>query len=238
MALISKETVRVTQSFIENAVSYLNSMGLDCSVHTDFHEWAELLKSVPDGEPLSPTLDPDKNYIEPGAGFWISFNDPSGNIIACAGSRRLQTENLFLELVTTQLLFGDLEPRLSINPMELSDNPPEIKGRVGFAGGVWVHPTWRDKDLAALASKLGRTIGLTHLLVDFHVGLVAATERRRAWARTKLLWPRRADFCKGLYPARGKEMDVDIHYQTAAETVAMCRTENLAYENRGLKVAG
>ena len=204
MSRLSYDEFALTQGYLDFVQDQLCKLGLRLETHGDIEAWKALLASAPGVGPLSKTLDPAMNYIQPNAAFWLSLDTNDGEPIACVGARVLDTTDFIQEYITTYLLFGDLKPRLELEPYQFEENPPTISGRVGYGGGSWVHPDWRNRDLSAVTSRLGRVFALRHLRVDYYTCFIHATTKRKSWSSETLGWPHCRFLTTGHHPGREK----------------------------------
>lgn len=202
LSRLSYDEFALTQSYLDHVQEQLLNLGLRLETHCDLDAWKALLESAPGVESLSKPLDPAVNYIQPNEAFWISLETVKGETIACVGARMVDTTDFIEEFVTTYLLFGDLKPRLQLEPYGFVENPPTIYGRVGYGGGSWVHPDWRNLDLSGVTSRLGRVIALRHLRVDYYTCFIKATTKRKSWSAETLGWPHSRPLTTGHHPGR------------------------------------
>ena len=236
--LTSDEFAR-TQTYLAYARALLADMGLRLSVHNDFDAWRKLLEDAPGTHPLSKTLSPRYNCIREDEGFWLSFDTADGTKIACAGSRVLVSESDFVkQWITTQRLFGNRRVPVDSKPIKFIAEPPALTGRIGFAGGAWVHPDWRRRKLTNLSSRLGRVIGLFFLDCDYHTAFIQ--ERRTRWLEEALGWKHHVYCMSGHHPGREGEFEAEVNFcwMSAAEILELCDQEcPLIHEERRRKIA-
>lgn len=235
MAGLNNNEIRATQAYIDSAMEELSTLGLSLTVSCDAYEWRKLLENAPGVRPLASTFDPDPNDIRNRDMFWIAFRNDDGEAIACVGSRFVETDDFVNEWVTTWRIFGDRTPYLNIQTMDYIDPLPTFKKRIGYGGGLWVHPEWRGNDLAARISRLARVVTLRHFCADYYTVFVECIPKKLEWARKTLGWPNGANLCHGYYPARDDVIFVAIFWAGREEILTMCRRNELGIQDRLLK---
>lgn len=235
MAGLNNSEIKATQIYIDSALEYLSALGLSLTVSCDAYEWRDLLANAPGVSPLASTFDPDPNDIRNRDMFWIALRTGDGEAISCVGSRFVETDDFINEWVTTWRLFGDRTPHLKIQTMEYLDPLPTFKKRVGYGGGLWVHPDWRGNDISARTSRLARVLTLRHFCADFYIVFVESIPNKIKWACETLGWPNGANFCEGYYPARGGHSSGAIFWASREDILTMCRSVDLGDQNRLLK---
>jgi len=190
MSTLTKELYDDTTRYIDMVKQSLP--GLTLKVSSDLLEWKRV---SPD---LSKPFDPDLNDIRPSDAFWIGLYD-DGECIACGGGRVFECDDFIREYLTTYLLFGDIAPSVDSKPYTFDEPGPVLSGRVGYAGGVWVHPDY--KGLAKVVSQLGKVIALRRLRVDHYTALIRRS--RECWAISSLGWRHGCRLTSGHYLGKG-----------------------------------
>ena len=216
MSYLSKDLYDNTQKYIDGIIHDL--AGLRVEVSSDLHAWKRLHGDI------SKPFDPDLNDIRPSEVFWIGVY--SGNtLVACGGGRVVVCEDFIKEYLTTYLLFGDIQPSLESMDYRFVTDGPVLSGRVGYGGGVWVHPSYTGKGLAKTVSHLGKVIALRRLRVDHYTALLKHS--RECWALTVLGWSHGCHLTAGHYlgkDASARE-NLDFFWMDAREIADLAGTK-------------
>lgn len=222
MSILAPSDIALTQDYVDFARNLLRQKGLSIRVDHDLQRLGAFLASAPGGEPLSNTIDPNLNAILPGESFWISFVNKDEAIVCCLGVRAIFSARDFVrQFVITHRLFGNLVPSLDMYPLKLVDDVPPLSGDIGFGAGGWVHPDWRGQDMYGIMSRLGRVLGTRHYLLDYYIGFTSRKNKAaKSWD-----WPERKYLLSGMYPGRGKEINVNIVWASKSQVLDLCKKE-------------
>lgn len=238
MARLSDEDLREIQLSVDRALTELQRRRLTLEVDSDLSKWVELMRHAPGGIDIASTHDPAKSYVHPGNAFWVVVREREQSvlrrllhrnlpIVACLCYRVIETENI-AEDIRTQRLFFDRKPILDFHPVEIvkSDNLPVVSGKVGIAGGFWVHPDHRGTKLSNIVSRLTRILSVRHFENDWHVSLVRDTTRRKAMIHNTYGVSHSVSITRGYYPPYGREYDMQMSYMHRDEMLRRVRQEN------------
>ena len=238
MARLSDEDLREIQVFVDRALEELQTRGLTLEIDADLSKWVELMRHVPGSTDIASTHDPRKSYVHPGNAFWIIVREREQSmlrrllhrerpVVSCVCYRVIETENI-AEEIRTQRLFFDRKPILDFRPVEIvkPDNLPVIGGKVGIAGGFWVHPDYRGSKLSNIVSRLTRILSLRHFENDWHVSLVRDTPRRKAMIHNTYGVSHSVSITRGYYPPYGRDYDMQMSYMHRDEMLRRVRQEN------------
>ena len=156
MSRLTDEEFLVIQEFIDRSRAELDRRGFTIEIDSDLSKWVRLMRRIPGNLDIASTHDPSKTYIHPANAFWVIIRERDQKlmarlmrreptIVACLCYRIVETDNI-AEEIRTQRLFFDRKPILDFHPVELvePDKLPVIGGKVGLAGGFWVHPKLRN----------------------------------------------------------------------------------------------
>jgi hypothetical protein len=79
----------------------------------------------------------------------------------------------YVDLLRTQRLWYASGPRRLVDVVVPADMP-QIAGRVGHHGGLWIRTDWRKHGLSGILTKLVRCASLRRFAPDWHCGSVFA----------------------------------------------------------------
>ena len=164
------EHTDVARSYVTAAIGLLQRSGFRVSLNFDLGSWASLLRGAPSILVVNPTFDPERSQVEPGAGFWIGINDDHGPA-ACIADRLFVTDNFLDEMRSGRLWSstpGDEDRAELLGTLDAIHYP----GRVGHAGGLWIHPRARKAGLSWLLPRLARAFSVINWNVDRHCGII------------------------------------------------------------------
>lgn len=223
MGGLTNDDIKVTQAYIDYERDRLGDIGLTLAISSDAVKWRDVIDKAPGVRALASTFDPDLNDIRERDMFWIFLQDKDGQIVSCVGYRLLETDDFIGEWITTWRLFGDRVPHMDLYTLNYIDPLPAFARRIGYGGGLWVHPEWRGHDISAITSRLGRVFALRHFCVDYCIVFVERISRKTRHTRQTLGWPNVRQFLDGRYPARDGEVLANIYWENREEILAMCR---------------
>jgi len=228
------------QTFIDRARAELDRRKLTLEVDSDLSKWVNLIRYAPGKTVIASTHDPSKSYVHPGNAFWVIVRERDRRLIdrllrrdrpvvACLCHRVIQTANIADE-VRTHRLFFDRQPILDYRPVNIAieDNTPIIGGKVGLAGGFWVHPRYRGSKLSNIVSRVTRVLSLRHFDIDWSISLVRDTPRRKAMIHNTYGLAHSTSITRGYYPPYGYDLDMQMSYMHRDEMLGQVRTENAA----------
>jgi hypothetical protein len=230
--LLDEELIE-TQTIIDNSIHSFTDLGLSVEVGDDFETWMAYMEGVPDPLGVSATFNPNISDIKTGTAFWVALKDSVGGIAACHAHRVIETAE-FTEEVRTWRLFSRT-PRLDWQPVHLHKEARSIgiSGKVGFGGGLWVHPKWRGAAISGVLSRFSRNLSLRHFGIDWYVGLMVDKVGFDHLGLAVFGLAHNAMLMSGLYPGRNKRMDIQLLYISREEIIR----QNAA-EVRDAKFAG
>jgi len=233
------------QTFIDRAREELDHRGLTLEVDSDLSKWVALIENAPGKLVIASTHDPSKSYVHPGNSFWIIVRERDRRfidrllrrerpIVACLCHRVVQTENI-AEEIRTHRLFFDRKPILDYRPVTVvkNENSPIIGGKVGVAGGFWVHPQHRGSKLSNVVSRVTRVLSLRHFDIDWSISLVRDTPRRKAMIHNTYGLAHSVSITRGYYPPYGYDLDMQMSYMHRDEILNQVRSENAAAADTG-----
>ena len=163
--------IELAQRYLTESIALLQRSGYRLSLNFDLGGWATLLRSAPKIGIVNPTFDPAHSALKPNEAFWLQLNDDVG-VAACIADRLFVTDDFVGgELASGRLWYA--APADADRPALLPGVPlGRFTGRVGHAGGLWVHPRRRKDGLSWLLPRPVRALSIINWSVDRHCGLV------------------------------------------------------------------
>lgn len=163
--------LELAQRYMTESIALLQRSGYRLSLNFDLAGWAALLRSAPKIGIVNPTFDPEHSDLKPNEAFWLQLNDDVG-VAACIADRLFVSDDFVAdELGSGRLWYA--HPGDGDQPELLATAPVgRYHGRIGHAGGLWVHPRRRKDGLSWLLPRLVRALSIMNWSVDRHCGLV------------------------------------------------------------------
>lgn len=158
------------QTHIETARSYYREMmalivrsGYRISIENDMRQWKHIMQTGPATVGVSSIFDPDKADYEPADAFWLRVSNEQAETVAIICDRLVQTPD-FVDFVEETGMFAAPYIR---HPLDAT-----LSGKIGHAGGLWVHPNSRKTGLSWALPRLVRALSVIHWGVDRHCGII------------------------------------------------------------------
>lgn len=240
MTRLTDDDLKEIQTFIDRARRELDQRKLTLEVDSDLSEWVRLIQNAPGRGSVSSSHDPSKSFVHPGNAFWVIVRERDRRfidrllrrpppVVACLCHRVIQTDDIADEMRTNRLYY-DRTPILDYHPVEIvrNENMPVVGGKVGLAGGFWVHPRYRGSKLSNVVSRVTRLLSLRHFDIDWSVSLVKDTPRRKAMIHSTYGLAHSASITRGYYPPYGYDLDIQMSYMHRDEMLDQVRSENAA----------
>lgn len=160
----------VAREYFGKSIALLQNSGFQLSLNFEMESWVSLMKSAPGMRVVNPTFDPGATSIPPGTALWASVFD-SGGIGACIANRFVETENFIDEMATGRLWNLSEKDRETLS-IRAEVGQLRSPGRVGHAGGLWIHQRLRKQGLSWLLPRLMRSLSILNWDVERHCGVV------------------------------------------------------------------
>jgi hypothetical protein len=215
------------QTFIDMTRSRLADLDLTLDVDDDLSNWAAHMRQAPGILNIAATHDPARSNIHPGNAFWGKLENKTGQIIACMAHKVVTTENLIDE-VRSHRIFFNRRPILEHYPVDLriEQDVPLLSGRVGYGGGLWVHPNYRGQSLSGVLARVMRNLSIRHFNINWNVSFIADTPSRTRMALEGYGMAHRTPLLKGIFPLYGKDRDMQMFYMSKDEMLSQIAMEN------------
>lgn len=158
------------QPYIETARSYYREMmalvvrsGYRISIESDMRQWKKIMQTAPGTVGVSTLFDPDKADFSPADAFWLRVSNEQAETVAIICDRLIETTD-FVRSVEATGMFAAPFDRHPINAT--------LSGKIGHAGGLWVHPKSRKVGLSWALPRIIRSLSVMHWGVDRHCGII------------------------------------------------------------------
>jgi GNAT superfamily N-acetyltransferase len=161
---------RIAADFQRLAFEALARSGFYATMDGDLSNWVDVLRCAPQISIINPTFDPSQSDLRTGSAFWIEVRDANGTV-ATITNRLFEIDDYVEEVAAGRVHYADPRPDQVIRVRP--DVPwGHYNGRVGNAGGLWVHPRARKQGLSWLLPRLMRAYSVQLWNVDRHCALV------------------------------------------------------------------
>lgn len=166
---LSEQEFASLQRYVDAIVDKLAELHLSIVIETDFSALYRFISSRP-GAIVNTTFNPFESDLHRDS-YWLRVINGEGETVACHAQRIFVVDD-FCDLVRSGRLFSNSwEP---LDPHRTTLTPPSVplKGRVAYAGSLWVDPAYRGQGLAVWLPYLSRLACLRNYEPDFFVACV------------------------------------------------------------------
>jgi len=167
-------------SYASSANNLVCENGITTYLSNDFREMKACYKEARPNDPLQQIFDPDKTDIGAHDGFWLKGVDEDGQVVQLQAMRRFDLGEQTLAQHAKEWASAYLPPTIDREKIDLStsifDAAPimtEIKGRVVYHGGFWLHKSKRGGGLTGIFPRLLMNIAVQTFAPDFIYGYQA-----------------------------------------------------------------
>ncbi|UUX48729.1 hypothetical protein NUH88_15100 [Nisaea acidiphila] len=155
--------IDTARSYYRETMSLLVRSGYRISIENDMGEWKHIMQTAPATTAVSSMFDPAKAEFLPGDAFWLRVSNKNAQTVAIICDRLIETED-FVGFVEGTGMFAA--------PYERHELGTRLTGKIGHAGGLWVHPKARKTGLSWVLPRLVRALSVMHWGVDRHCGII------------------------------------------------------------------
>lgn len=189
MTPLTNEEFATAQRFCQLLSEKIAVRGLDVYVESNFADFMRLRRQVAPESVQNPTYDPDHSNINLHNAFWLRAVEPRGDTVAMIAQRVIDTAD-FLEDLKTLRLWHDLPGKVT-GVIDIVDCSAArgLSGRIGHAGGLWIDPRYRKKNLSGLLDHLGRGLLLKNFWFDHITAFIADNLAKTGIAVKQYGWP-------------------------------------------------
>jgi hypothetical protein len=204
------------QDFIDYSLAWLQDRNYTLAIDAEMAGWARMMRTIVGDGLVNPSFDPQHSRLSPHDSFWLDIRAGS-ETIAISAARLLVTDN-FIDLMRSMKLWYR-EPRETFD-VALASPIPAIGGRVGYEGGLWVHPRHRRRGLSAILPHLNRALCLTQWNVNWQTGLVHRSIAEHGLARRAYGFSNLVQCSNGFFPVTQKVDPLYLVYLSETELLA------------------
>ncbi|HEY5210014.1 MAG TPA: hypothetical protein VIJ42_11285 [Stellaceae bacterium] len=189
MTPLTNEEFATAQRFCQLISEKIAGLGLDVYVESNFRDFMKLRRKFAPQSVQNPTYDPEHSNISLNNAFWLRAVEPGGDTVAMIAQRVIDTEN-FLEDLRSLRLWHD-RPGEVVSAIDIIDCSAAggLSGRIGHAGGLWIDPLYRKKNLSGLLDHLGRGLLLKNFWFDHITAFIAENLAATGIAIKQYGWP-------------------------------------------------
>ena len=119
--------------------------------------------------PLIDMFNPERTDVGPDNAYWISGENDAGDIVATTAARIYYWPDTNLEEQAVAMLYGRDDGQPCIVTTKAAKT---IGGVVLSAGGTWVRPDYRKRQLSHILPRVTRAYGLARWPLDWIIGYV------------------------------------------------------------------
>lgn len=142
------------------------TLGLEIVQESDFHAWARELAAAPGITAVSKAFNPD--YCDLTNALWLRLHD-GRQLLGTIAGKRLTGDFLALQR-SGALWFGRRSNEFEPLALEFPPSVPDIKGRLGYFGALWLHPQTRGTGLAGIMARMMRAVAMREWDLDWLCG--------------------------------------------------------------------
>jgi hypothetical protein len=217
---LTNEEFATVQRFCQLMSEKIATVGLDVYVESNFRDYIRLRRLLAPGSVQNPTYDPEHSILSFHNAFWLRAVEPNGDTVAMVAQRVLDTDNLLDELKSLRLWHDQANRVDAVIDIVDCEAAAHLSGRIGHAGGLWIDPTYRKKNLSGLLDHLGRGLLLKNFWFDHMTAFIAENLAATGIATKQYGWP---DVEGRVYfdvLAGGPAIPVGFCHMSRAESVA------------------
>lgn len=165
---------RTPQAFINACFSAMWNSGYSATIDTDLRGWVEFLAEAHPTSPVNAAFNPEYHRLEADNSFWLGIRRHSdGKVVACICDRLIESDDFLEDQRVMRIWYGDPETS-GVPPMTIAQPReafPDVRGKIGHHGGLWVDKTERHNGLAWLLCRVVRAMSLQRWPdTDWHCG--------------------------------------------------------------------
>jgi hypothetical protein len=200
------------QSFIDFSLAWLDERQYTLAVDADMAGWVTIMRTT-GAEIVNPSFDPGLSLLTAQNSFWLDIRAGS-ETIAVSAARLLVTDDMTELMRSMQLWYTAPTQKFEIS---LASPIPVIGGRVGYEGGLWVHPRHRGRGLSVILPHLNRALCHRQWSVDWQTGLVHRSLAESGLTGRAYGFPRIVQCSAGYFSVTRKVDPLYLVYMSEAE---------------------
>jgi hypothetical protein len=219
MTPLTSEEFATVQRFCQLMSEKIAAVGLDVYVESNFRDFMKLRRQVAPDTVQNPTYDPIHSNISLHNAFWLRAVEASGDSVAMIAQRVVDTSNFLEELASLRLWHdraGKVEAAIDIVDCRAA---AALSGRIGHAGGLWIDPNYRKKNLSGLLDHLGRGLLLKNFWFDHVTAFIADDLAKTGIGASQYGWPAVDGRVKFDFLAGGRTVPVGFYHMNRAQVI-------------------
>lgn len=123
--------------------------------------------------PLNPTFNPANGLVDSDNAFCLLGRNGSGQVVTAQAMRIFDWHDTDLKREAESLRLLYLNPPASDGCRVTAPSAPHIRGRVGYGGAIWLHPSVRGRRVPAWMSRIHRAYAYTRWQIDMSFGITS-----------------------------------------------------------------
>ena len=128
--------------------------------------------------PLNPTFRPNNGIVGGPNSFALLGRNRQGNVVTAQAVQIFEWQNSTFkaEAESLRLLFAQPDPNQYPQGTLTMTAPSAhsiLKGRIGYGGAAWRHPTTRGKGLSPILGRISKAYACAHWQIDHFVGITS-----------------------------------------------------------------
>ena len=180
---------QVLEALIPSYIQLIAELGIQVSAGTDFAEFKEICRDLPEKGNVGPAFDPDQPQPEKLNGFWFVGRRLDGEVVHTQAIKLISLSDTslqkFLQQHSANLRVGGIDIDVPRSPWTLTPAAQGINGPVTYHGELWLKGGPKGLRGGSAATLLTRLMLITALLKwspDYMMGIQAASTSCRGLA--------------------------------------------------------
>jgi GNAT superfamily N-acetyltransferase len=170
------DDLSIARRYAAESIALLRRSGFSVAMEFDLSDWVQIMAKIPDSVMLNPAFDPRHSRLDATNSFWLRISDADGTC-AIIADKYVVTDDYLKDMAAGRVYYEtpgehqriELEPGLPMG---------KYTGRIGCAGGLWVHPRARKQGLSWLLPRLVRAYSIQFWDVERHCAIVVEGTRK------------------------------------------------------------
>lgn len=198
----------VARLYASEAISMMRRSGYTVTMEFHLGDWADIMANIPDRVMLNPAFDPTHSDLDPSNSFWLRVSDRNGTV-AIIADKLVECDDYLVEMAAGRIYYRDPGPEQTI---VLEPNLPmgRYSGRVGCAGGLWVHPRARKQGLSWILPRLVRAYSIQFWDVYRHCAVVFEGTRNAGLVEKVYGFKEIHLMCDGYFPPNERNETIHV----------------------------
>ncbi len=140
---------------------------------------------------IHPAYDPERSVLPPGHAFWLSVREHTGEVVACAATRRFDNARLLDLFMSREIWFSKSTVIDDMDPLEIAwpEQAMAVEGRLAIHGSLIVDSSQKKKGIGTHLIRLVRAASLRRWRQDWNFGLVRAELDKTSFQKRRYGYP-------------------------------------------------